>query len=64
MPALRDPADQLVLATLKAAQARYIITGDKDLLIQSSCSVKMMVFVQSSYILQEICYCASLQWVA
>lgn len=31
-PHLRDPADQLVLATLKAAQARYLITGDKDLL--------------------------------
>jgi putative PIN family toxin of toxin-antitoxin system len=31
-PNLRDPADQLVLATLKAAQARYLITGDKDLL--------------------------------
>jgi putative PIN family toxin of toxin-antitoxin system len=30
---LRDPADQLVLATLKAAQARYLITGDRDLLI-------------------------------
>ena len=29
---LRDPADQLVLATLKAAHARYLITGDKDLL--------------------------------
>jgi putative PIN family toxin of toxin-antitoxin system len=29
---LRDPADQPVLATLKAAQARYLITGDKDLL--------------------------------
>jgi putative PIN family toxin of toxin-antitoxin system len=32
-PNLRDPADQLVLATLKAAQARYLITGDKDLLV-------------------------------
>jgi putative PIN family toxin of toxin-antitoxin system len=31
-PNLRDPADQPVLATLKAAQARYLITGDKDLL--------------------------------
>ncbi|NMG34224.1 putative toxin-antitoxin system toxin component, PIN family [Azoarcus sp. TTM-91] len=30
--ALRDPADQPVLATLLAAQARYLITGDKDLL--------------------------------
>lgn len=29
---LRDPADQPVLATLIAAQARYLITGDKDLL--------------------------------
>ena len=32
MRTLRDLADQLVLTTLKAAQARYIITGDKDLL--------------------------------
>jgi putative PIN family toxin of toxin-antitoxin system len=31
-PNLRDPGDQPVLATLKAAQARYLITGDKDLL--------------------------------
>lgn len=30
--ALRDPADQPVLATLVAAQADYLITGDKDLL--------------------------------
>lgn len=30
--ALRDPADQPVLATLRAAQANYLITGDKDLL--------------------------------
>lgn len=29
---LRDPGDQPVLATLKIAQARYLITGDKDLL--------------------------------
>ncbi|MGA3159937.1 MAG: putative toxin-antitoxin system toxin component, PIN family [Terracidiphilus sp.] len=29
---LRDPADQLVLGTLRAAQADYLITGDKDLL--------------------------------
>lgn len=29
---LRDPADQQVLATLLAAQADYLITGDKDLL--------------------------------
>ena len=31
-PALRDPADQLVLGTLRASQADYLITGDKDLL--------------------------------
>jgi putative PIN family toxin of toxin-antitoxin system len=30
--ALRDEADQLVLGTLLAAQADYLITGDKDLL--------------------------------
>ncbi len=30
--ALRDPADQPVLATWRAANARYLITGDKDLL--------------------------------
>lgn len=29
---LRDPADQPVLATLVAAQAHYLIAGDKDLL--------------------------------
>jgi putative PIN family toxin of toxin-antitoxin system len=29
---LRDPADQPVLLTLFAAQADYLITGDKDLL--------------------------------
>jgi len=29
---LRDPADQLVLGTLRAAQADYLVTGDKDLL--------------------------------
>lgn len=29
---LRDPNDQPVLATWKAAQADYLITGDKDLL--------------------------------
>jgi len=29
---LRDPADQPVLGTLRAAQADYLITGDKDLL--------------------------------
>lgn len=31
-PQLRDEADQLVLGTLRAAQADYLITGDKDLL--------------------------------
>ena len=30
--ALRDPADQMVLATLRVAQADYLVTGDKDLL--------------------------------
>ena len=29
---LRDPADQPVLLTLVAAQANYLVTGDKDLL--------------------------------
>lgn len=29
---LRDPDDQPVLATLVAAQAHYLVTGDKDLL--------------------------------
>jgi predicted nucleic acid-binding protein len=29
---LRDPADQPVLATLRASGADYLITGDKDLL--------------------------------
>jgi uncharacterized protein len=29
---LRDAADQQVLATLRAARADYLITGDKDLL--------------------------------
>jgi uncharacterized protein len=29
---LRDVADQQVLATLRASQANYLITGDKDLL--------------------------------
>jgi putative PIN family toxin of toxin-antitoxin system len=29
---LRDQADQLVLGTLRAAQADYLVTGDKDLL--------------------------------
>lgn len=31
-PALRDGKDQLVLGTLKSANARYLVTGDKDLL--------------------------------
>lgn len=30
---LRDAADQPVLLTLVAGQARYLITGDKDLLV-------------------------------
>ncbi|MFT4248653.1 MAG: putative toxin-antitoxin system toxin component, PIN family [Pseudomonas sp.] len=30
---LRDPADQPVLQTLLTAKARYLITGDKDLLV-------------------------------
>jgi len=34
-PELRDPADQSVLATFRAAQAEYLITGDKDLLALS-----------------------------
>jgi len=29
---LRDQADQLVLGTLRAANANYLVTGDKDLL--------------------------------
>jgi putative PIN family toxin of toxin-antitoxin system len=29
---LRDQADRLVLGTLRAAQADYLVTGDKDLL--------------------------------
>ncbi len=29
---LRDAADQVILATFRAAQAQYLITGDKDLL--------------------------------
>lgn len=32
---LRDPADQPELMTLIAAEARYLITGDKDLLALS-----------------------------
>jgi putative PIN family toxin of toxin-antitoxin system len=31
-PALRDPADQQILGTLRASKADYHITGDKDLL--------------------------------
>ena len=31
-PTLRDEADQLVLGTLLASDANYLITGDKDLL--------------------------------
>lgn len=31
-PALRDEADQQVLATLRASNADYLVTGDKDLL--------------------------------
>lgn len=34
-PLLRDEADQLVLGTLRASQADYLITGDKDLLALS-----------------------------
>jgi putative PIN family toxin of toxin-antitoxin system len=30
---LRDPADQQVLGTLRASQADYLVTGDKDLLV-------------------------------
>jgi len=33
--ALRDPKDQLVLGTLRASRANYLITGDKDLLALS-----------------------------
>lgn len=32
-PDLRDAADQPVLATLIAAEAHYLVTGDKDLLV-------------------------------
>jgi uncharacterized protein len=32
-PELRDGTDQQILATFRAAQARYLITGDKDLLV-------------------------------
>jgi uncharacterized protein len=30
---LRDPADRLILGTLLAARADYLVTGDKDLLV-------------------------------
>jgi uncharacterized protein len=30
---LRDPADEQILATLRASNADYLITGDKDLLV-------------------------------
>ena len=33
---LRDPADQPVLLTLVASKARYLVTGDKDLLALAS----------------------------
>ena len=33
---LRDQADQLILGTLRAARADYLITGDKDLLALAS----------------------------
>jgi putative PIN family toxin of toxin-antitoxin system len=32
-PNLRDAADRPVLGTLLAAQANYLVTGDKDLLV-------------------------------
>jgi putative PIN family toxin of toxin-antitoxin system len=35
-PLLRDPADQPVLGTFLAANANYLITGDKDLLVLSA----------------------------
>lgn len=31
-PDLREPDDQLVLATLRVSKENYLITGDKDLL--------------------------------
>jgi len=31
-PTLRDPGDQQILGTLRASQADYLFTGDKDLL--------------------------------
>ncbi len=33
--ALRDESDQLILGTLRAAKADYLVTGDKDLLALS-----------------------------
>lgn len=35
-PLLRDPADQPVLGTFLAANANYLVTGDKDLLVLSA----------------------------
>ena len=35
-PQLRDPTDQAILATLRAAGADWLITGDKDLLVLSA----------------------------
>lgn len=32
-PSLRDAADQAALGTFLAAKAKYLITGDKDLLV-------------------------------
>lgn len=32
-PELRDPADPVILGTFRAAQAEYLITGEKDLLV-------------------------------
>lgn len=36
-PLLRDRADQPVLGTFLAANANYLVTGDKDLLVLSAC---------------------------
>lgn len=33
VPALRDPADSKILATVIAAQAAHLVTGDQDLLV-------------------------------
>ena len=35
-PALRDPADQQVLGTLRASRADYLVTGGRDLLALAS----------------------------